>query len=162
MERAHLVDSGIDGRTILRWIFRKWDGGMYWIDLVYYRIHKCHQLSQSLIIVIQSKPPNLTSWRSILILSSHLRLGLPSGLFTSSCPTKYLYKTLLTHIRATCPANLILLDLIARIIFGEQYRSLSSSVCNFLHSLVSDQVSHPYKTTGKIIVLCILLFKLKT
>jgi hypothetical protein len=25
---------------------------------------------------------------------------------------------------------------------------------------VSDQVSHPYKTTGKIIVLCILIFKL--
>ena len=31
---------------------------------------------------------------------------------------------------------------------------------NFLSSLnVSDQVSHPYKTTGKIIVLYILIFK---
>jgi len=29
---------------------------------------------------IQSIPPHPTSWRSILILSSHLRLGLPSGL----------------------------------------------------------------------------------
>jgi hypothetical protein len=30
----------------------------------------------------QSIPsPNPTSWRSILILSSHLRMGLPSGLF---------------------------------------------------------------------------------
>ena len=28
---------------------------------------------------IQSIPPHPTSWRSILILSSHLRLGLPSG-----------------------------------------------------------------------------------
>ena len=28
---------------------------------------------------IQSMPPNPTSWRSNLILSSHLRLGLPSG-----------------------------------------------------------------------------------
>ena len=32
---------------------------------------------------IQSMPPHPTSWRSISILSSHLRLGLPSGLFPS-------------------------------------------------------------------------------
>jgi len=32
-ERYHLEDSGVDGRIILRWIFRKWDGGMNWIDL---------------------------------------------------------------------------------------------------------------------------------
>jgi hypothetical protein len=28
-----LEDPGIDGRIIFRWIFRKWDGGMDWIDL---------------------------------------------------------------------------------------------------------------------------------
>ena len=32
-ERDHLEDPSIDGRIILRWIFRKWDGGMDWIDL---------------------------------------------------------------------------------------------------------------------------------
>ena len=26
-ERDHLEDSGVDGNIILRWIFRKWDGG---------------------------------------------------------------------------------------------------------------------------------------
>jgi len=28
-----LEDPGVDGEIILRWIFRKWDGGMDWIDL---------------------------------------------------------------------------------------------------------------------------------
>ena len=33
-ERDHLGDPGVDGRTILRWIFRKWDGGsLDWIDV---------------------------------------------------------------------------------------------------------------------------------
>jgi hypothetical protein len=29
----HLGDPDVDGRTILKWIFKKWDGGMDWIDL---------------------------------------------------------------------------------------------------------------------------------
>jgi len=29
-----LGDAGVDGRIILRWIFREWDlGGLDWIDL---------------------------------------------------------------------------------------------------------------------------------
>jgi hypothetical protein len=32
-ERDHLEDLGVDGRIILRWIFRKWGGDMDWIDL---------------------------------------------------------------------------------------------------------------------------------
>ena len=40
---------------------------------------------------IQSIYPHPTSWRSILILSTHLPLGLPSGLFPSGFPTKTLY-----------------------------------------------------------------------
>ena len=48
-------------------------------------------LSLSWVNPIQSTYPHPTSWRSILILSTHLRLGLPSGLFPSGFPTKTLY-----------------------------------------------------------------------
>jgi hypothetical protein len=80
---------------------------------------------------------------------------------------------------ATCPIHLILLDMITWIIFGK-CRTLSSSLCSFLHSPftlshldpqillstlslrsslnMSDQVSHPHKTAGKITVLYILMF----
>jgi hypothetical protein len=78
------------------------------------------------------------------------------------------------------------LDFITGNILGKEYRFFSSSLFNFLHypftsthlgpnillktlfsntlSLrsspnVSDQVSHPYKTTGKIIVLYTFIFK---
>ena len=40
---------------------------------------------------VQSIYSHPTSWRSIPILSTHLRLGLPSGLFPSGFPTKTLY-----------------------------------------------------------------------
>ena len=45
-------------------------------------------LSLSWASPIQSIYPHPTSWRSILILSTHLCLGLPSGLFPSGFPTK--------------------------------------------------------------------------
>ena len=48
-------------------------------------------LSLSWASPIQSIYPHPTSWRSILILSVHLRLGLPSGLIPSGFPTKTLY-----------------------------------------------------------------------
>ena len=57
-------------------------------------------LSLSWASPIQSIYPHPTSWRSILILSTHLRLGLPSGLFPSGFPTKTLYTPrLITHTR---------------------------------------------------------------
>jgi hypothetical protein len=134
----------------------------------------------------QSMPSHRASWSYILILATHLRLCLPSGIFPSGFLIKTLYKSLLTPVSATCPTHLIPLELITRKMLGEEYRSLSSLLYNYLHSLVassplypnvllsilflnslslrsslnlSDQVLHPCKTTGKILVLCILIFK---
>jgi len=36
-ERDHLEDPGIDGRIILRWIFREWDLGV-WTGSIWLRI----------------------------------------------------------------------------------------------------------------------------
>jgi len=46
-------------------------------------------------------------------------------------------------ICATCTAHLILLDLITRKIFREEYRSLSSSLCSFLYSTVTSSFLRP-------------------
>jgi hypothetical protein len=105
-----------------------------WNRKVYYRIHKCaRHLSLSWARSIQSVSPNSTFWRFILILFFHLRLGLPSDSFPQvSAP-----KPRVQLLRATYPAHFILLDLIIRIIFGEEYRSLSSPLCSLLHSSVT-------------------------
>ena len=117
------------------------------------------------------------------LLQIHLNIilssapGSPSGFLT-----KALYTPLLSTLRAIRPTYLILLDFITRAILGEQYRSVSSSLCSFLQSPVtssligpnillntlfsntfslrsalnvSDQVTHPYKTSGKVIFLYI-------
>jgi hypothetical protein len=57
---------------------------------------------------IQSMPPSPTFWRSILILSSHLLLGLPSVLVPSGFPTRTLHTPLFYLIRDICAAHLIL------------------------------------------------------
>jgi hypothetical protein len=49
--------------------------------------------------------PTLISLRSILILFSHLRLGLQSGFCRPCFPTKMNFASLM---RATCPAHLTL------------------------------------------------------
>ena len=141
---------------------------------------RVHHLSLSWASPIQSIYPYPTSWRSILILSTHLRLGLPSGSFPPVSPSRH-YIPPYPHPYASHAQAI----LFSSILSPAQYwvRSInhfSSSVCNLLRSPftssllgrnillntmfsntlsflsshnVSYQVSHPYKTIGKIIVL---------
>jgi len=128
-------------------------------------------------------PP--TPWRFISILSSHLSLFLSSGVFLWDVPTKTLHACFLSLIRATCLAYLTLLDFIIWLLSAEDCTSQIASFCSFLHfpitlSLLGGiiflsaifwnilslyfflklryQVSNQYKTTGKFIVYCILIF----
>jgi hypothetical protein len=117
------------------------------------------------------------------VFKNHLNINLsttprPSKHFSSSFLTKILHafhKLPRCAIRAT---HVLLHDLIILIIFHEQYKLWSSSLCKFLQPLVKfkyspqhpvlkhnlyvsldikNQVSHPCKTTSKIIILNILI-----
>jgi hypothetical protein len=134
--------------------------------------------------IIQSTAPYFISLRSILFLYTRLRLGLPSGLFSSRFPSKFLHAFLFTTIYyISCPSYPVWLNIL--IIFSEEYELWSSSLCSLLQSLVTsslfdpnillsnmfsntftlcislnvrDSVSHSFRITVKIIVLYISIF----
>ena len=115
-------------------------------------------LSLSWASPILSIYPHPTSRISILILSTHLRLGLPSVLFPSGFPTKTLY-TPLSPIRATCLAHYlrvhfnIMLSSTTQsskwsvsLRFPHQNRVWTYSVphtCHMLHPSFSSWFAHP-------------------
>ena len=130
------------------------------------------------------------AWSSpyLHFLKIHLNIILPSKTGSLSLGFPHQYPVYSSPVPLACymPHRSYYSWFYTRTILDERYRSLSSSLCRFLHSLVnssllgpnillntlfsntlslpssrnvSDQVSHPYKTTGKIIVLYILSFK---
>jgi len=69
--------------------------------------------------------------RSILLLSSHLRLTLSSGPFSSGFPSNIAYAILVFPLSPTCLTYVILLDVIT-VIMSKNYEALYYAVLSSL------------------------------
>jgi hypothetical protein len=90
---------------------------------------------------VSTTPPNLFQIHFNTI--THLLLGLPSGLFLSGILINILYEFRFSPIHVTCPAHLILLDLIILILLGEESKLWRSALCSFLQPPVISSLFGP-------------------
>jgi len=147
-----------------------------WNQKVHYHIHKGPPTPPNWVSSIQSILPHPTSWRSTLILSSHLCPCLPSGLslrfthqnleYACCLPyTRYMphpsHSSRFYHPKNTGWAVQIIKFLVIEFSPLPSHllplRPKYSPNTLFLHTLslhsslsVSDQIPHPYKTSAKI------------
>jgi hypothetical protein len=105
---------------------------LLWNPKDHYRVHKSPLPGPILSRMNPTHTSNTISLRSLLI-SSHLCLGLPSGIF----PSCFQMHAFIFTMRAACSSHLILLDLITLIIFGEEHKLCRSSLCTSFHPLVN-------------------------
>lgn len=81
--------------------------------------------------------------RCMLISSFHLHLGLPSDSSFSGFPAKILYATIIYPVQAIWPVHLMPINLITLIIFGDEYRSWSSSLLKLFQHSATLSLSDP-------------------
>jgi hypothetical protein len=76
-EIDQLEDLGVDGRLILKCIFKKWDGCVDWIDLV----------------------QDIDSWRAVVNAAGNIRVPQTAGNFLSNCgPVGFSRRSLLRGV----------------------------------------------------------------
>jgi hypothetical protein len=103
-----------------------------WKLKVHYLVHQSTPVSPTWGRWMQSIPSCHISVRSILILSCNFRPRRPNDVFPSGFDTHLRYALPFRLMCASCAAHLTAVDLIIMSIFGEEYKSRSSSLRNIL------------------------------
>jgi glucan phosphoethanolaminetransferase (alkaline phosphatase superfamily) len=110
-----------------------------WKPKIYFSAHN----SSPLVLILSWMNLAHSTQRCIsntILISSHLRLGHPSGLFPSGFPTQTLSAFLFSPKRSSLPTHLIPLDLIILIIFDEWYEDMRSWQLNVNRNTYQDSL----------------------